>query len=594
MSRRPHATGCFAIAGFATQLLLMALGGTLCAAQPGEAQDTPAAEITTQDSQPSFSLHVQRNEVLVRVVVRDAKGQVVTNLQKDDFHIFDNGKPQVITHFSLETVGAGATVKPSSTSDASNAPPQPGEESTPTIALPNRFMALFFDDIHVGFGDLVRTRDAADNYLGAHLKLRDRIALFTSSGQNQIDFTDDRSKLHDGLLSLRPRPISTGAGTECPQILPYQAYQIVEQRDAIAIQAAQQDALYECCGGPGHVCPQADPDNVDFHSRQILNDSETDSRYVLQGLERLCRRMAGLPGQRTIVVVSSGFVIPTQTYDLEQVVDQALRLNVMISTLDARGLYANILGGDASERGVVRPENPSLTGYKAQIQSASMSGDVLAALANDTGGIHFQNSNDFAAGFQRTGAFPEAEYLLPFAPQDLKPDGRMHTLKITLTNNPGQFTLQARKSYFAPKKNEDPATLAADRLEQVVFSEEKSQTIPLQVRTQFFRAATGDANLSVLAHVGIGQVRFRKANGRNLDKLTVITVLFDVAGNYVDGRQRVLDLSLKDATLAQLQAAGITVKTVFSVKPGAYLVREAMQESESDQLSALSSQVEIP
>jgi hypothetical protein len=316
----------------------------------------------------------------------------------------------------------------------------------------------------------------------------------------------------------------------------------------------------------------------------------------LRGLELACRRMAVLPGQRGILMVSPGFMIPTQTYELGQVIDQALRQNVVINTLDARGLYVNIMGGDASERATVRPEAPSLMGYKAQLQSQSksMNGDVLGALAGDTGGLHFQNSNDYAEGFRRTGTFPEAYYLLAFAPQDLKPDGRMHNLKVTLANNPGQYALQARKSYYAPQKNEDPATMAADRLEQVVFSEEKSQTIPLSVQTQFFKTEAGKANLSVLAHVDINQVKFRKAEGRNIDQLTVTTVLFDSEGNYVDGRQRYLELRLLDSTLARLGEIGLNLKTNFSLKPGTYLVREVVQESESDQLSALSNQVEIP
>src|SRR5215472_15118697 len=67
------------------------------------AQNDGAGEVTSHDTQPTFQLHVQHNEVLVRIVVRDSKGRAVANLQKDDFRIFDNRKPQVITHFALET-----------------------------------------------------------------------------------------------------------------------------------------------------------------------------------------------------------------------------------------------------------------------------------------------------------------------------------------------------------------------------------------------------------------------------------------------------------------------------------------------------------
>jgi VWFA-related protein len=41
------------------------------------------------------------NEVLVPVVVRDAQGRSVGGLTKDDFQVFDNGKPQTIAGFSI-------------------------------------------------------------------------------------------------------------------------------------------------------------------------------------------------------------------------------------------------------------------------------------------------------------------------------------------------------------------------------------------------------------------------------------------------------------------------------------------------------------
>jgi len=593
MKRSRHALGRFAIAGLTVVLLGLLLEGAPKSAQPGQTQDT-SPEITTHDSQPAFALHTQRNEVLVRVVVRDAQGQAVTRLQKDDFQIFDNGKPQIITNFSVENSGAAAPAR--GTSVPPNPAPELRGEYSPTIAMAHRFMALYFDDVHIEFADMARTRDAADHYLAAEMKPGGRVALFTSSGQNQVDFTDDRAKLRDGLLKLLPRPMAPSTTAQCPQIYPYQAYKIAEQRDPIAIQVAKQEAYSQCCDPMAKICPQADPNYIDSQARELERETESETRYALQGLERVCRRMAVLPGQRTVVMVSPGFLIMTENYFLGELVDQALRQNVVINTLDARGLYVNIPGGDASERGVVNLASPSLTAYKVQLQSQSMTmnGDVLMAIAHDTGGVAFANSNDYAAGFQRTGGFAGASYLLAFAPQDLKPNGSMHTLKVALANNPARFTLQARKSYFAPKKNEDAATQAQDRLEEVVFSPENSQTIPLRVHTQFFMTGSGDAHLSVLADVDISHLQFVKGMGRNLKKLTVVSVLFDTAGNYVDGQEKVLDLKLKDATLAKLREAGMNLKIGFTVKPGTYMVREVVQDSEGDQISALSRQIDIP
>ncbi|HEY6291997.1 MAG TPA: VWA domain-containing protein [Terriglobia bacterium] len=559
--------------------------------QAGASQNTGGSEVSTEESHPNFELHVQHNEVLVRAVVRDAKGQAVTNLQKDDFRIFDNRKPQVITHFALETSGAAARTPPGAV--AAGATTQPGTQPASMIILPHRFMALFFDDIHIEFGDLARTRDAADHYLATNLKPGDRAAIYTASGQNQLDFTDDREKLHDALLRLRQHPLPSGGGA-CPHIMDYEAYEIAEQNDPSTLQVAETDAIAECCGGSNNPpCPQADPNYLGSISRQILSNLEVSSRLVFQGLEGVCRRMAVLQGQRSIVLLSPGFFTDTETYDLQQAIDRALRENVVIGTLDARGLYTDIPGGDASQQTF-----GSLTtmASKTQVHSAELLADagVLASLADQTGGVYFHNSNDYGEGLRRTGAFPDAYYVLAFAPQDLKPDGRMHTLKVSLASNPDHFTLQARKAYFAPKKAEDAATVAKEELEQMAFSQEELQGIPIEIHTQFFKPSTGAAKLSVVTHVDLSHVRFRKAEGRNLNNLTLMTVVFDQGGDYVTGQQKSIQFRLLDATLTKLTETGLNVKSTVDVKPGTYLVREVVQDSEGGLLSAQNSQVEIP
>jgi len=131
-------------------------------------------------------------------------------------------------------------------------------------------------------------------------------------------------------------------------------------------------------------------------------------------------------------------------------------------------------------------------------------------------------------------------------------------------------------------------------MEQAIFSQEELQTIPIEVHTQFFKADSGQAKLSVLTHVDLRGAHFRKADGRNLDNLTVVTALFDRAGNYVTGEQKLVEFHLLDTTLARLSQTGLNMKASLAVKPGTYLVREVVRESEGDQLSALNSQVEIP
>ncbi len=604
-------------AGFGMPLAAVALPTLFWAVGWGAAQTANVPEVAAHDTEPNFALRVQRSEVVVRVVVRDAKGRPVINLQQDDFRILDNKKPQAITHFTLETAGAhtGLSPTPPSNEGVEGAPGDAAK--APQIILPTRFMALYFDDIHLSFEDLARTRDAADRYLAAHLKPGDRAGVFTSSGQGQLDFTSDRDQLHEALMKLQPRPLFAKSTLECPQILPYQAYQIVDQADAIAMTMAQEEALKCYCadtvvqpqdlgntsssaiaagplGGPAK-CRQASPFSIVNDATRVLQDTERESLYALQGLERLCRRMEVVRGQRAIVVVSPGFMSVTQTDAFERVVDQALRQNVVIGTLDARGLYTQNGLGDATQENIY-PSDSSLLGTKIQLTSLakSMDADVLMSLADATGGVYFHNNNDFNEAFERAGAFPDAYYTLTFSPDDLKTDGRFHTLSVSLVNNPSHYALQARKGYFAPRKDEDAASLANEEIETMAFSDNEIHTIPVEIHTQFFKPSSGEAKVSVLAHVDVSHFRFQKAEGRNLDNLTLVTVLFNQAGDYVTGQEKDIEFHLQDSTLAKLTQSGVNTRVSLTVKPGTYAIREVVRESEGGQISALNSEVEIP
>jgi hypothetical protein len=158
--------------------------------------------MAAQQTAPQFK--AETNLVLVPVVVRDAKGEVVSNLTKEDFRLFDNGKEQAIASFAVEET-SGRVAEDRSQPDAQA--PAGAANSTPMV-VPERYVALVFDDAHfqlpVRFGDappgfigdvsdLWYVRDSAKKMLKT-LKPADRIAVFTSSGAVTLDFTDDRSK----------------------------------------------------------------------------------------------------------------------------------------------------------------------------------------------------------------------------------------------------------------------------------------------------------------------------------------------------------------------------------------------------------------
>ncbi len=190
-------------------------------------------------------------------------------------------------------------------------------------------------------------------------------------------------------------------------------------------------------------------------------------------------------------------------------------------------------------------------------------------------------------------AAPEYYYLLAFSPQNLKYDGGYHALKLSLVELKG-FTLQARRGYYAPKHELSDPERAKEELREALFSREEIKDIPIDLHTQFFKSSDVSAKLAVLAHVDVGRLRFRRADDRNNDTLTILSGVFDRNGNMINAMQKTVEMRLKDPTLAKLLGPGITVKTTYDVTPGTYVVRLVVRDSEGQSMAACNGAIEIP
>jgi len=564
---------------------------------PLKAQTTPSQEVASSDVQPTFKLQSERNLVMVLVVVRDAKGAVVENLRKEDFQLFDRGKAQTVVNFSLEkpALKASTPAAPKPAEKAATATEDEDEGSGPS-AVARRFVALYFDDVNSPFEDLARSRTAAEHVLSTSVQPGDRVALFTSSGQKQVDFTDDKAKVLQALLALQPRPI-IGQDTSCGAISPYQAYLMIDQNDTIA-NAEAVDEYLNCNPCPSNLtiqqCQIQAQGPVQAKAMSALSTSEVQSTAALRGIEAIVRGMTSLPGQRTMVIVSGGFLTETLRFDLDQIANRALHAGVVINAIDARGLWTDPTL-DPSQDNFASTMNPASAGRKHMIlmESARRQTDGMRDLALDTGGIFFQNSNDLDAGFRAATDLPGAYYVLTFSPQNLKHDGNFHPLQVKVVSAKGLSVL-ARRGYYAPRKSEDSTSQEKAEIREAVFSQEESHELPIDVHTQFFMASETDARITVLTHVDLRPLHFRREVDRNVDKLTFVTVVFDQDGHEMSAQEKTLDFHMHDVTLEHFQQTGITMKSVFTVKPGTYLVRSVVRESETGQIAGMNRTVEIP
>src|SRR6266576_3919046 len=372
-------------------------------------------EVSSRDTPTTFKVRV--NLVLVRVVVRDSQGKVVSNLNKEDFQLYDNRKLQTISSFSIEAPEKRrASAMASSTAGDSSSSADVAEGKA--VILPQRFVSMVFDDVHLSMADAVFVRDSATRFFGA-LAASDRVSLSTTSGQLTQEFTDDHNKLAEALFGILPRSLASHNSHECPDVGYYQADLIVNKSDQQALDVATEEAL-QCAFNADSRMRAAAQNLAQVAADRAVAQGDDETEYAYRHLEDVVRRLASMPGQRVLVLVSPGFIASTLQSEASEMVDRATRANIVINTIDARGLYTPDMGD------VADPPNDTIrtagfkTSYRVATQVAQE--DVPAQLADGTGGKFFHNRNDVDEAMREASAAPALSYLLGFAPQNLKID----------------------------------------------------------------------------------------------------------------------------------------------------------------------------
>lgn len=392
------------------------------------------------------TIRVSVDSMLVPVIVRDAQGRAIGNLTEEDFQVFDRGKLLKISGFTVETRVNIENI-PSTNSPTASAS---GAAQSPTGAsgaqVPPRCTVLVFDDMHLNEGDLMRAKAVGTKLLAAPLGKREAVAVVSMSGRNS-GLTQNSAKLREAIAGLSVKNLYRKVGPSCPDIGYYEADLIRNKHDSAALENAIANYL-SCSNSIGLTHDMAEH-AVEGAATHELELGDQDARASLSFIGDLVLRMGLLPGRRTLVLVSPGFlaISPESMTETSSIFNQAAKANVTINTLDARGLYSTeIDAGDRGARSGLELLNGMATEHHRQ--TVERAGNVLGELADGTGGTYFHNSNDLQGGLQRLMAGPEYLYLLEFSLDGVKRDDSYHALSVKV--NRADATVQARSGYFAP------------------------------------------------------------------------------------------------------------------------------------------------
>ena len=601
----------------------------------GQSMDEPrtnqisAIQSSSSESPPppqggtSFPVKVSSNLVVMRVVVRDADGKPVENLKKEDFRITDRGKQQIISQFDV------VDERPPSGTPLARNPNQLVQPVLPnTPANVGNFFVLYFDDLDSTDSDINHAAAAADHYLNLNLEPNDRIAIFTSS-EMLSGFTSDREQIHNVLAKIRVSSRSLSLVHHCPDLSDYQALQITEN-NAEAFSIAFDEAAH--CDN-GVLMAPGQKQAVDSNSMQsglpqpgslqsgrngiadavirglaenVVNQMRSQAATNLQQIDQVVNYCSQMPGQRTIILLSPGFLSQSEQFRIDRLIDHALREQVVISTLDPRGL-ATLRRESETERSYIPIKPKMLEGARRMDSQRELAASaILADIAEGTGGEYLRNSNDLTAGLVAL-AGPRIYYILAFAPKEIHKDGQFHELKVSLARRVRGVRIRTRRGYFAPKEGEtfsaaevapkpplvNPDANGQQEVRDAVLSRTELNQLPatLEVKPPIRQGETRQVEVS--GHLRTALLPLRNEGDKNLNTVTFVFAVFNEGDELLNAQQREAKISVPDGQLQEFLKVGVTVNVTFRLKPGNYRLREVVTDSIDHRMTTLSRNLEI-
>jgi VWFA-related protein len=411
----------------------------------------------------------------------------------------------------------------------------------------------------------------------------DRAAVYTVSGRVTVDFTDDRESLRRALDRVHGK-LGLGAG-DCLELNDHLA-DLIERGNREALAAAVQ--LVQSCQGLDS------PAGLSLLVRTAAThrafESQMETRAALTMLRNVIRRMGVAPGQRTVVLISEGFIIPTDRSGVGDVLEAAAHADVVVNSLNSRGLIAYApLNCPASASCAGRPVRAE---RNFEREGDAVDDDALAVIAEGTGGRRFHNNNDYDAAFRLLAAAPEFHYVLGFTPQDLKLDGKFHPIKVALAHVKG-VELTARAGYYAVAAIADPEEAARQEIHAALYYRGEIGGIPFDLRSRAYQSPDGKDTLEVAAYMDPKDLRMRSEGGLNIKPLTIAFGVFDRDGKIMATTRKDVGLRIRDLDLKMNSGRWVGVKTTFALKAGAYTVRVVVRDGDEHLVSAVSRQVEV-
>jgi VWFA-related protein len=520
----------------------------------------PAAQAQQQPPQPNIKVDTQL--VLETVVVKDKDGKNIERLADKDFTVTEDGVPQAISVFQFQRLEDTPAITPVTATVARSVntvrPPGPARITPPPPGdaryRNRRLLVLFFDRTGMPPPDQLRAFGSAEKFIRTQMKSPDLLAIMTFDSRGAVkvlrDFTNERDQLLDALQNLM-------------------------YPDDNDNEIADKGAAFG-------------QDNSEFN---IFN---TDRK--LAALQTAINMLKPVDGQKSLVYFASGlqFSGTSNQAQLNATVNAAIRANVAFFPVDARGLVASPLLGDASQSS---PGGVGMYSGATAMTSATRfqgSQDTLFALAGDTGGKAMLDNNDLAAGIVQAEQAITTYYIIGYYPSNFALDGKFRRVQIALKDTPSA-KLDFRQGYFAGKTfNKFTASDKERQLEDALMLGDPITDLTIAMEVNYFQMNRTEYFVPITVKLPGSELVQAQSGGAERTLIDFIGVVKNDEGRTVQTLRDKVAMTLRGEAANALSAKSIQYDTAFTLPPGRYVIKFLARDAGTRRIGTYQTPFVIP
>src|SRR3954454_6152775 len=530
---------------------------------PAQQQPAPAAA-----NLPKFTSNTQL--VVETVSVKDKNGNIVEGLTAKDFTVTENGVPQTISFCEFQRLEEAAEpvaappAAPAAVPAVPKAPPvtnlQIATEAPGDIKFRDRrLLAIYFDMSAMTVPDQLRALTAARSFVQKQMTKADLMAIMKFEGgavRVMQDFTDDRDTL----------------------------FAVIDKMIAAEGQGFDETTADESASDTGAAFGQ---DDAEFN---IFN---TDRQ--LSALQTAVKMLGQLNEKKALIYFASGLRLNgvDNQAQMRSTVNSAIRANVSLFTIDARGLVAQAPMGDATKGSPGGQAMYSGAGAMAFTNNFQRSQDTMYALAADTGGKALLDVNDLTVGMVNAQKAISSYYIIGYYTTNTNLDGKFRKIAISVKDLSAK--LDFRSGYYAGKTFNKFTTADKERqLEDALMLGDPITDLTIQMEVNYFQLNKAEYYVPVVMKIQGSEWALPRRGGDERTLIDFIGEIKDEFGTTVQNIRDKVDIKLSGEAAAQLAKKPIEYDTGYTLLPGSYTIKVLARDDETGRVGTYMSKFLVP